>query len=321
MFAELVRSPWAADVLTALDGSAAVVVDAGAGDPLPHVGSLPIVVIALVGDISVEDRIALVGHADVVVHRDDPSIEVLLERIAATPIAAVSFAVLLRGNEHLPVELGLAAESAVYSTLQAGPEFAAWRAATPRRPPSPADGPAVRVERDGSTLSITLDRPKRHNAYDAAMRDGFVEALQAGLDADVSRIVVRGAGPSFSSGGDLDEFGTRPDPATAHLVRLTRSAGRLMHRLAAKVEVELHGWCIGAGIELPAFATTVRAAASTSIMLPEVRFGLVPGAGGTVSLPWRIGRQRTAWMGLTGATLDAATALDWGLVDIVDERA
>ena len=94
--------------------------------------------------------------------------------------------------------------------------------------------------------------------------------------------MLRGEGPSFCSGGDLDEFGTRPDPGTAHLVRLTRSAARLVHRLRDRVEVDLHGWCVGAGIELPSFAGTVRAAADTRIALPELQFGLVPGAGGTV---------------------------------------
>jgi enoyl-CoA hydratase/carnithine racemase len=295
-----------------------VVVDTRAGDPLPPLGSLPIVVIAIVDDTGA-GGVPLAQHADVVVHRDDLSLDLLVERITATPIAATALAVLLRVNEHLPVDEALAAESAVYSTLQGGPEFAAWRASTPQRPRPDGAVDPVRVARDGSTMTITLDRPARHNAYDATMRDGFVGALQAGFDPDVTRIVIRGTGPSFCSGGDLDEFGTRPDPATAHLIRLTRSAGRLIHRLADKVEVELHGWCIGAGIELPAFAGRVRAAPSASIVLPEVRFGLVPGAGGTVSLPRRIGRQRTAWLGLTGATLDASTALAWGLVDALDE--
>ncbi len=295
-----------------------MVVDTSAGDPIPPLGSLPIVVVAIVDDTGA-GAVPVAGHADVIVHRDDLSLDLLVERITATPIAAAALAVLLRVNEHLPVDEALAAESAVYSTLQAGPEFTAWRASTPQRPRTAGGPDAVRVERDGSTMSITLDRPARHNAYDATMRDGFVAALQAAFDPDVSRIVIRGAGPSYCSGGDLDEFGTRPDPATAHLVRLTRSAARLIHHLAEKVEVELHGWCIGAGIELPAFAAHVRAAPSTSIVLPEVRFGLVPGAGGTVSLPRRIGRQRTAWLGLTGATLDASTALAWGLVDACDD--
>jgi enoyl-CoA hydratase/carnithine racemase len=55
--------------------------------------------------------------------------------------------------------------------------------------------------------------------------------------------------------------------------------------------------------------------------LPEVGMGLVPGAGGTVSLPRRIGRQRTAWLALSGARLDADTALAWGLVDEIRRDA
>ena len=213
----------------------------------------------------------------------------------------------------MPPPEALAAESAVYSALQESPEFLAWRASRPRKEIEDV-GTVVRVAQDGADLHITLDRPDRRNAYDVHMRDQLIAALQL-ADDSTKRIVLRGNGPAFCSGGDLDEFGTRPDPGTAHLVRLTRSAGRHVHRLRARIEVELHGWCVGAGIELPAFATTVRAAPDTKISLPELQFGLVPGAGGTVSVPRRIGRQRTNWLAMSGMTLDAETALEWGLVD------
>src|SRR5262249_16652624 len=68
------------------------------------------------------------------------------------------------------------------------------------------------------------------------------------------------------------------------------------------------------GIELAAFAGKVSATVDTRIALPELTFGLIPGAGGTVSIPARIGRRRTAWLALTGTPLDPQTALDWGLV-------
>ena len=90
-----------------------------------------------------------------------------------------------------------------------------------------------------------------------------------------------------------------------------------MATLASRVSVHLHGACMGAGIELPAYAHRIVAAPDAVISLPEIGLGLVPGAGGTVSIPRRIGRQRTAWLGLTGARIDASTALDWGLVDEV----
>ncbi|MEC8919542.1 MAG: enoyl-CoA hydratase/isomerase family protein, partial [Actinomycetota bacterium] len=74
---------------------------------------------------------------------------------------------------------------------------------------------------------------------------------------------------------------------------------------------------VGAGTELAAFAGHLEATGSATFSLPEVSMGLIPGAGGTVSVPRRIGRQRTARMCLTGTTIDAQTALAWGLVDEV----
>jgi enoyl-CoA hydratase/carnithine racemase len=174
----------------------------------------------------------------------------------------------------------------------------------------------VRVRRDGAQLRVTLDRPERRNAWSAAMRDAFVEALALAVaDASIREIVIDGAGPAFCSGGDLEEFGTRPDPATAHAVRTTRSAARMLAACSERVRAELHGACVGAGVELAAFAAHVVAREGAFFQLPELSMGLIPGAGGTVSLPRRIGRQRTAWLALSGARLEAATALDWGLVD------
>jgi enoyl-CoA hydratase/carnithine racemase len=119
----------------------------------------------------------------------------------------------------------------------------------------------------------------------------------------------------FSSGGDLDEFGTTPDLATAHFVRTRAGAAFPLHHLADRLEARLHGTCVGAGIELPAFAVHVVAAPGTTFRLPEIGMGLIPGAGGTVSIPRRIGRWRTLYLALAGTALDAETALAWGLVD------
>ena len=127
------------------------------------------------------------------------------------------------------------------------------------------------------------------------MRDELAQSLSvAVVDESISSVVLRGNGPSFCSGGDLDEFGTRPDPATAHMTRLARSPARLIHQLAARTIVQLHGAAFGGGIEIAGFAGVVEAHPDTRIALPEVGLGLIPGAGGTVSLTHRIGRQRTA---------------------------
>jgi enoyl-CoA hydratase len=250
-----------------------------------------------------------------VLARDDDELAEIVETTQRFPLAATALAVLLRGQVGRSVEDGLAAESAVYSTLQGGPEFGAWLS-TRRRVPPIEDGPTVLAERDGSTLTVTLHRPHRHNAVSRALRDELVDALGVALSDDSIRaVVLRGAGRSFCSGGDLDEFGGFPDPATAHAVRLTRSPARAIAALAARTTTHLHGACIGAGIEWAAFTGRVVASPATRIALPEVGFGLVPGAGGTVSLTRRIGRERTAWLALTRRTVDAPTALSWGLVD------
>ncbi|WP_119729936.1 enoyl-CoA hydratase/isomerase family protein [Thermomonospora amylolytica] len=187
------------------------------------------------------------------------------------------------------------------------------------RPLPPESAEPVLARREGDRLLITLNRPERRNAYCRQVRDALVDALRVALlDDGIARVVLGGAGPSFCSGGDLDEFGTAPDLATAHFIRTRAGAGRLLHRLGPRVQARVHGACVGAGIELPAFAATVVADPETVFRLPEVGMGLVPGAGGTVSIPRRIGRWRTLHLALTGRPLPAPAALAWGLVDRVE---
>lgn len=253
------------------------------------------------------------GLTDVVVPTAD-ELDRLRSSIAARPKAAAALALLLR-SEPATIEDGLVAESAAYSMLQGGPEFAAWRAG--RRPVAARDesGPPVTLVREGDRFVVTLSRPHRHNALNAAMRDALIEALAAAVADEDSSVVLRGAGPSFCSGGDLDEFGTAPDPATSHLIRLTRSPAALAARLRPRLEAHVHGACIGAGTELAAFAGRVVARRDAYFALPELSLGLIPGSGGTVSVARRIGRHRTAWLALSGERIDAGRALDWGLVD------
>ena len=244
---------------------------------------------------------------------DDP--DEIAAAVATHPLACLSLVSLLRTVDPSDVWAGLAAESATYATLLGGRDHHRWLAT---RSPLVSDGPAVRVTRAGPTLDVVLDRPSVRNAFNRVMRDELVEALElVADDPTIERVMLSGAGPSFCSGGDLGEFGTVDDPPTAHAVRLTRHPGWWMHEVGARVTVQLHGACIGAGIELPAFAGRVIAAPGMFAALPEVSMGLIPGAGGTVSITRRIGRQRCAWMALTGRRVDAGTALDWGLVDEV----
>jgi len=211
---------------------------------------------------------------------------------------------------------GLVAESSAYSVLQAGPEFARWLAARPRRERASETDAPVLVHRAGDRLELTLNRPHVRNALDRRMRDALLEALTVPMsDPSVTDVHISGAGPVFCSGGDLDEFGSFDDPARAHVVRLAASIGRAIDAVRDRVTVHLHGHCAGSGVELAAFAGTVVAASDTRCSLPEIGLGLIPGAGGTVSLTRRIGRQRMALLALSGAVIDVQTALAWGVVD------
>ena len=133
-------------------------------------------------------------------------------------------------------------------------------------------------------------------------------------------VIMGGGSIAVLSTNQASASQATPDPATAPAIRTTRSAARLRARCGERVRCQLHGACVGAGIELPAFAARVYAAEDAFFQLPEVAMGLVPGAGGTVSLPRRIGRQRTAGLALSGERIDADTALSWGLVDEIGTR-
>lgn len=218
-----------------------------------------------------------------------------------------------------PTLSGVVTESLAYSTLQAGPEFAQWlRERGPVRMPEIPE--PVRATRDGDVVRIAFNRPQRHNAFSTDARAALLEALAVvQLDPSVTGVVLSGNGPSFCSGGDLAEFGTFADPASAHLARTRYSPALALDALAARLgracRAEVHGRVMGSGLEMAAFCGWVSARDDAVFGLPELALGLLPGAGGTVSVTRRIGRWRTAYLVLTGRTVDAETATAWGLVD------
>jgi len=128
---------------------------------------------------------------------------------------------------------------------------------------------------------------------------------------------LRGTGAAFSVGADLAEFGTTRDPATTHAIRMQTLPARTLVRFTGQIEAHVQGGCVGSGLELAAFATRLTAGASAWFHLPELAMGIVPGAGGCVSVMRRIGRQRAALMILSGRRIDARTALRWGLIDAI----
>ncbi|MFA5708446.1 enoyl-CoA hydratase/isomerase family protein [Mycolicibacterium sp.] len=247
----------------------------------------------------------------------------LEQRVERWPQAAAVCDDVLRAVDVAgPAFPGVITESLAYSTLQSGPEFRAWLA---ERGPAtvPALPDPVQFHRDGNTLHIRFNRPQRHNAFSTDARAALLEALEfALLDDDIDAVVLGGNGRSFCSGGDLAEFGSFDDPSSAHLARTRHSPALALHALAARLgeafRAEVHGQVLGSGLEMAAYCGRVVCAPDAVLGLPELALGLIPGAGGTVSITRRIGRWRTAYLVLSGATIDPATALAWGLVDAIE---
>ena len=247
---------------------------------------------------------------------DSSALLPLLTGISHAPIAAMVLVQLLRTTHKLPLADALTLESLAYATLQQGPEFRRWQAQAPLLPSLLPPEPPLHSEYVGETLCITLADPASHNAFGTKMRDALSEALDLAL-ATGARVHLTAQGRSFSQGGAVAEFGQVADPATAHWLRSLRLPATRLARLAPRLSVHVQGAAIGAGAEIAAFGTRVTAAPRAWFQLPELKYGLIPGAGGAASLTARIGRHRTAWMALTMARVPARTALAWGLADAV----
>jgi hypothetical protein len=248
------------------------------------------------------------------------ALDELRDRCRRWPHAAAVCSDVLRALDvGAPAFAGVITESLAYSTLQSGPEFARWldeRGLTrPVHIPDP-----VQAERVEGTLYVRFNRAQRHNAFSTDARAALLEALEvARLDPSVTDVVLSGNGPSFCSGGDLAEFGTFADPASAHLARTRHSPAlvldELTTRLGPRCRAEVHGQVLGSGLEMAAFCGWVQSRSDAVFGLPELSLGLIPGAGGTVSISRRIGRWRTAYLVLSGQTIGPQTALRWGLID------
>jgi len=177
----------------------------------------------------------------------------------------------------------------------------------------------VRFDVDSRGLAtITLARPERLNAINMEMRDLLWTYLEACSDMpDVRVILFRGEGRCFSAGADITEFGTAPSIIESRRARHERDVwGALLshrcHTIAA-----LHGYCYGAGLELPLCCDVRIASEDATFALPEVTLGYIPSAGGTQTLPRTIPPGAAAHMILSGEPITARAAQRWGLVDEV----
>ncbi len=169
---------------------------------------------------------------------------------------------------------------------------------------------------------ITLNRPQLLNAINMRMRDELWDVVQAVRDdPEVQVVIFRGAGErAFSAGADVSEFGTAPSYVESRRARRERDLWGLMLSLEKPLIAAIHGYALGAGIELPMCCDLRIASEDARLGLPEVSLGYIPSAGGTQTLPRHIPPGVAMHMILTGDPIDAQAALRHGLVQRVVPR-
>lgn len=180
----------------------------------------------------------------------------------------------------------------------------------------------VQVEiRDDGIAVLTINRPEKRNALNAAVRRRLMEAVDALADDDRVKVaVLHGAGDeAFVAGADISEFAAR----TANEQRQVYLQRRVYDAIAAfpkPILCAVHGYCLGGGSEL-ALACDVRVADATArFSQAEIRIGLIPGAGGTQRLARLVGPGQALRIALTGDMVEAEEAHRIGLVEFLVEE-
>jgi enoyl-CoA hydratase/carnithine racemase len=176
-------------------------------------------------------------------------------------------------------------------------------------------GVTVRV--DEGTAYLTLDRPDRRNALSLELMHELLASLdELATDQDVRTVVIGGNGPAFSAGHDLSEMMGRDEAAYQELFDVCTRLMMRIHELPQPVIARVHGIATAAGCQLVATCDLAVAAEEARFATPGVRIGLFCSTP-MVPLSRAVGRKRALQMLLTGEPIDAATALDWGLVNRV----
>ena len=175
----------------------------------------------------------------------------------------------------------------------------------------------ILYEKNDGIARVTLNRPHALNAFSVQMRDDLYEILSAiQADDEVRVVVFQGAGEkAFCAGADLKEFLTAPSVVKARRIRAVRDLWRLFLSTSQPMVAALHGYVLGSGFEIALFCDLRIASADVVFGLPEVGLGILPGAGGTQTLPRILGLAGALDMLLTGRRLNGQEALAMGLVN------
>lgn len=184
----------------------------------------------------------------------------------------------------------------------------------------------MKIETTGPTQTWTINLPEVGNAITDS---GFIAALETAVDAanrdhNVRAVILTGEGRIFSAGGNVKEmadrrgmFGVSPIEQRSAYVDGIQRIPRALARLEVPIIAAVNGAAIGAGCDLAMMCDIRIASENAAFAESFVQIGLVPGDGGTWFLQRAIGYERAAEMTLTGDRVDAATALEWGMVSRV----
>ena len=171
---------------------------------------------------------------------------------------------------------------------------------------------------DAQVARLTIDNPKKLNILGREALRAIVDAMRAiGQNAAVRAVVVTGAGEkAFIGGAHIDELAAL-DPASAReFIIMVHDACAAMRDFPLPVIARINGYCIGAGLELAAACDIRIASANATFSMPEVRLG-IPSVVEAALLPRLIGTGRARWLVLTGDSIGAGEAHDWGFVERV----
>lgn len=177
---------------------------------------------------------------------------------------------------------------------------------------------ALESRAGGLVARLTIDNPRKLNILTPDVLRRFCDEVESLANKpDLGAIVLTGAGEkAFIGGADLETLGSL-DPASAReFIGLIHSACAAVRDCPVPVLARINGWCLGAGLELAACCDLRIAADTAAFGMPEVRLG-IPSVVEAAVLPRLIGAGRARWLVMTGETINAQEALDWGLVEKV----
>jgi enoyl-CoA hydratase len=176
----------------------------------------------------------------------------------------------------------------------------------------------VLVEHVGPALWVTLNRPQTLNAATHVMNQDILTVLErASLDSQVRVIVLTGSGKAFCAGGDLFEHRSWVETDFEHEMQIHTKIITAMIGNRKPIICALNGAAIGWGATFALFADIVIASETATLNDPHVRIGLSAGDGGGIIWPYRMGANRASQFLLTGESIDADRAREYGLVNQV----